>query len=83
VPVEPLGYRHGFGLDPSVLGRPPGALRLCEEEAYVARLPAGFRPRLSEEHEEAAFLEPAEAAARPRFAGLRRAVRLATGLGPA
>ncbi|HET9553990.1 MAG TPA: lipoyl(octanoyl) transferase LipB [Anaeromyxobacteraceae bacterium] len=79
VGVEPLRYRHGFGLDPAVLGRPPGQVRLCEEEAFAARLPPGFEPRLSDEHDEAAFLSPEEAASRPRFAGLRRAVRLATG----
>lgn len=83
VEVAPLGYRHGFGVDPAVLGRAPGQLRLCEEEAFVARLPPGFRPRLSDEHDEARFV-PAEAAAdTPRFPGLRKAIRLACGLGPA
>ncbi len=79
VPVEPLGYRHGFGIDPAVLGLPPGELRTAEEEAFVARLPPGFTPRLSEEHVEALFLPPAEAAEAPRFPGLRRAIRLAAG----
>ncbi|MBK9517327.1 MAG: lipoyl(octanoyl) transferase LipB [Anaeromyxobacter sp.] len=83
VPVAPLGYRHGFGIDPAVLGLPPGALRTADEEAFVARLPAGFTPRLSEEHVELAFLPAAEAAEALRFAGLRRAVRLAAGLAPA
>jgi lipoyl(octanoyl) transferase len=82
VPVEPLGYRHGFGIDPAVLGLPPGELRTADEEAFLARLPPGFVPRLSEEHVEARFLPPAEAAATPRFAGLRRAIRLAAGLPP-
>jgi lipoyl(octanoyl) transferase len=78
VPVAPLGYRHGFGYDPVSLGRPPGPVRGCIEEAFVARLPPGFTPRLSEEHVEASF-QPADEAARiPRFAGLRRAIRLAT-----
>jgi len=55
-------------------------VRGCDEEAFVARLPAGFSPVLSAEHTEAAF-HPAEVAATiPRFAGLRRAIRLATGL---
>lgn len=83
VPVEPLGYRHGFGIDPAVLGRSPGQLRLVDEEAYVARLPAGFTPRLSEEHDEAVFLPAEQAAAQPRYPGLRKAIRLACGLGPA
>jgi len=79
VEVEPLGYRHGFAIDPSLL--PAGAaagLRLAEEEAFTARLPEGFRPRLSEEHVEWAWHAPAEAAGVPRYAGLRRAIRLAT-----
>jgi lipoyl(octanoyl) transferase len=78
VPVEPLGYRHGFAYDPASLGRPPGPVRGCVEEAFVARLPPGFVPRLSEEHVEAAFQPAGEAARIPRFAGLRRAIRLAT-----
>ena len=78
VAVTPLGYRHGFGYDPAALGRPPGPVRGCVEEAFVARLPPGFAPVLSDEHVEAAF-HPAEEAARiPRFAGLRKAIRLAT-----
>jgi lipoyl(octanoyl) transferase len=77
VAVAPLGYRHGFGYDPATLGRPAGPVRAVIEEAFVARLPAGFEPRLSAEHVEAAF-HPAEVAARiPRFAGLRKAIRLA------
>ena len=80
VAVEPLGYRHGFAIDHVVMGRAPGPVRGCDEEAFVARLPAGFSPVLSAEHTEAAF-HPAEVAATiPRFAGLRRAIRLATGL---
>jgi lipoyl(octanoyl) transferase len=78
VAVTPLGYRHGFGYDPVSLGRPPGPVRGCIEEAFAARLPAGFTPRLSEEHVEAAFHPAAEAALIPRFPGLRKAIRLAT-----
>ena len=78
VAVAPLGYRHGFGYDPATLGRPPGPVRGCIEEAFVARLPPGFAPRLSDEHVEAAFLAATEAARIPPFAGLRRAIRLAT-----
>jgi lipoyl(octanoyl) transferase len=78
LPVAPLGYRHGFGYDPASLGRPPGPVRGCIEEAFAARLPAGFVPRLSDEHVEAAF-HPAEEAWRiPRFPGLRKAIWLAT-----
>jgi lipoyl(octanoyl) transferase len=82
VAVAPLGYRHGFGYDPATLGRPPGPVRVVIEEAFVARLPAGFEPRLSAEHVEAQFHPPQEAARIPRFAGLRRAIRLATVGGP-
>jgi lipoyl(octanoyl) transferase len=79
VSVEPLGYRHAFAIDPEVLRQPPGPVRLVEEEAFLARLPPGFEPRLSEEHVEWAYLAAAEAARAPRFAGLQKAVRLATG----
>jgi lipoyl(octanoyl) transferase len=78
VAVEPLGYRHAFALDPSLNRVRPGALVLVEEVAFAARLPAGFEARLSDEHAEHAWATPAEAAGRLRFAGLRRAVRLAT-----
>jgi lipoyl(octanoyl) transferase len=77
VAVAPLGYRHGFCYDPASLGRAPGPVRGCLEEAFLARLPAGFVPRLSEEHVESAFERPEEAACLPRFAGLRQAIRLA------
>ena len=78
VAVEPLGYRHAFALDPSLNRVRPGALVLVDETAYAARLPAGFSARLSDEHAEHAWATPAEAVARLRFAGLRKAVRLAT-----
>jgi lipoyl(octanoyl) transferase len=77
VPVEPLGYRHAFALDPSLNRVRPGALVLVEETAFAARLPPGFEPRISDEHSEHALVPADEAAARLRFAGLRRAVRLA------
>lgn len=77
VAVEPLGYRHAFALDPSLGLAPPGALSIVEETAFAARLPPGFSPRLSDEHAEHAWVTPEEAAARLRFAGLRKAVRLA------
>jgi lipoyl(octanoyl) transferase len=79
VPVTPLGYRHAFALDPAVLGRTDATLRICDETAFAARLPPGFSCRISDEHAEHVFLEPAEALSRLRFPGLRRAVRVATG----
>ncbi len=78
VPVEPLGYRHAFALDPGLNRVRPGALVLVEETAYAAHLPEGFSARLSDEHAEHAWTAPGEAIARLRFAGLRKAVRLAT-----
>jgi lipoyl(octanoyl) transferase len=81
VPVRSLGYRHGFALEPSVNRVRPGTLVVVEETAFAARLPAGFAPRLSDEHAELAFVTREEAQARLRFAGLRRAVRLAAGPG--
>jgi lipoyl(octanoyl) transferase len=81
-PVRPLGYRHAFALDPSLNRVRPGALVLVEETAYAARLPEGFSARISDEHAEHAWAAPDEALARLRFAGLRRAVRLAVAARP-
>jgi lipoyl(octanoyl) transferase len=78
VPVEPLGYEHAFGLEPEISARLGGAL-VARETAFAARLPAGFAPRLGDEHAEWAWFAPAEAAGMLQFAGLRRAVRLAAG----
>ena len=78
-PVIDLGYRHGFALEPGLLPGPPG-IRLVEETAFAARLPAGFRPTLGDEHAEAEWCAPGEAVARVRFAGLKRAIRLAAAL---
>jgi lipoyl(octanoyl) transferase len=83
VPVEPLGYRHAFVLDPSVNRVKPGDVVTVEEIAYAARVPRGFAARLSAEHAEQAWVTPEEAAARVRFSGLRKAVRLAVGRGAA
>jgi lipoyl(octanoyl) transferase len=77
VPVEPLDYRHAFALDPALNRVRPGQLAVVEETAFAARLPAGFEPRISDEHAEHAWATPAEALARLRFAGLRKAVKLA------
>ena len=77
VPVEPLGYRHSFALDPSINRARPGELVIVEETAFAARLPAGFVPTLSDEHAEHAWATPDEAVSRIRFVGLRKALRLA------
>jgi lipoyl(octanoyl) transferase len=77
VGVVPLDYRHAFALDPALNRVRPGQLALVEETAFAARLPPGFDARLSDEHSEHAWATPEEALARLRFAGLRRAVRLA------
>ncbi len=83
VPVIPLEYRHAFALDPSLNRVRPGALALVEETAFAARLPPGFAPVLSDEHAEHAWVTPDEAVDRLPFAGLRKAVRLATARLPA
>ncbi|ABS26202.1 lipoate-protein ligase B [Anaeromyxobacter sp. Fw109-5] len=79
VPVEPLDYAHAFALEPALARLPEGALRLAHETAFAARLPASFELRISDEHAEHVWLAPQDAVARLRFAGLRKAVRLATG----
>jgi lipoyl(octanoyl) transferase len=75
--VVPLGYRHSFALDPAINRVAPASLVVVEEEAFAARLPPGFTARLSHEHEEHGWVSPADALERLRFAGLRKAVRLA------
>jgi lipoyl(octanoyl) transferase len=77
VPVEPLGYVHGFATGEALAGRLGGGLHTAQEHAFAARLPAGFQPVLSDEHRESCWLDPAEARARLRYAGLRRALGLA------
>jgi lipoyl(octanoyl) transferase len=77
VKPEPLGYRHGFAVDPEMAGRFGGGLVTVDETAFAARLPASFGCVRSDEHAEHAWLSPAEALARLQYAGLRRAVRLA------
>jgi lipoyl(octanoyl) transferase len=81
-PVRALAYRHAFALDPAVNRVRPGTLVIGEEVAFAATVPAGVEPRLSDEHAEHAWITPAEMLERIPFAGLRRAVRLATA-GPA
>ncbi len=75
--VEPLGYRHAFALDPSLNRVRPGELVVVEETAFAARVPHGFVPALSDEHDEHVWATPDDAAGRLRFAGLRKAVKLA------
>jgi lipoyl(octanoyl) transferase len=78
VPVTPLGYRHAFGIEPTLLRDAPPGLRVAEETAFAARLPEGFACRLSDEHSEHAWFSPGDAVEKLRFAGLKKAVRLAT-----
>jgi lipoyl(octanoyl) transferase len=78
VPVVDLGYRHSFGLDPAIHRDSRAAVLVVEEHAFAARLPGGFEARISGEHAEHAWVAPQEAAERVRFAGLKRAIRLAT-----
>jgi lipoyl(octanoyl) transferase len=79
-PVVPLDYRHGFALDPGLTSSSEKGLRVVEETAFVAKLPEGFRCRLSSEHVDHGLLTLAEALPRVRFPGLRRAMRLAASL---
>jgi lipoyl(octanoyl) transferase len=81
VAVAPLGYVHGFALGPSLSDRLGGGLRTGRETAFVARVPEGFEPRLSEEHRSSGWFTPEEAVAVVPWAGLRRAIRLASGPG--
>jgi lipoyl(octanoyl) transferase len=75
--VEDLGYRHAFALEPGLLrGAAPGFL-VAEETAFLARVPPSFTCRISDEHDEHAWFGPEAALERLRFAGLRKAVRLA------
>jgi lipoyl(octanoyl) transferase len=78
VPVEPLGYRHAFGVEPGLWRDAPPGVAVAEETAFAARLPPGFTCRLSDEHVEHGWFTPAEALELLRYAGLRRAVQLAT-----
>ena len=75
--VSPLGYTHGFGIDPTLSYTKGAGVRLVEETAFVARVPADARVTLSTEHVEQAWLAPGAALERLRYPGLRQAVRLA------
>ncbi len=71
--IRDLGYAHSFALGDRV---PP---LVVQETAYAARV-AG-EPRLSDEHDDHRWCDRDEALALLPFAGLRRAVRLATAPG--
>ena len=77
LPVTPLGYRHGFVLEPGIVPEAAPGVMVVEETAFSASLPPGFTCRLSEEHTEHSWFTPGDALEMLRFAGLRRAVRLA------
>ena len=74
--VAPLEYVHGFAVDPRHAQAPPPGVRTVEETAFLARVRAGAA-RLSDEHDDQAWLPPGEAMERLPFPGLRRAVKLA------
>ena len=74
---QPLGYRHGFAVEPELAGRFGGGLVTVDETAFVARVPAEFGCVRSDEHAEHEWLSVADALGRLRYAGLRRAVSLA------
>ncbi len=77
-PVRSLEYRHGFALTPGVNRVREGTLVVAEEHAFVAQLGAAADPQLSHEHTAHAWFAPEQAAAQVPFAGLRKAIRLAT-----
>jgi lipoyl(octanoyl) transferase len=77
VAPRPLGYRHGFAVEPEMAARFGGGLVTVEETAYAALLPASFDCVRSDEHAEHEWLPAAAAVERLPYAGLRRAVRLA------
>jgi lipoyl(octanoyl) transferase len=78
--VVPLGYVHGFGLDPAVLRWPATGFVTAQETAFAARLPSGFACLVSDEHAEHGWFSVEEALATVRFAGLRKAIQLAATL---
>jgi lipoyl(octanoyl) transferase len=77
VTPEPLGYRHGFAVEPELAGRFGGGLVTVQETAFAARVAGEFRCVRSDEHADHEWLTPAEALGRLPYAGLRKAVRLA------
>ena len=80
--VVDLGYVHAFPLDPSrVPGSSPGGAPLfASETAFAVRVPPGTEVRLDPtEHDLHQWCPIPEALRLLPFAGLRRAVRIATG----
>ena len=76
--VRDLGYVHSFVLDPAIMRR-EGPPLFARETAFAVRVPEGSDVRLDpSEHDAHEWVSLEEAASRLPFAGLRRAVRLAT-----
>ena len=79
-----LHYAHSFALDPArIPGLPPGARapRFAHETAFALRVPEGTEVRLDPtEHDAHRWAPIPEALQLLPFAGLRRAIRLATDL---
>jgi lipoyl(octanoyl) transferase len=73
--IRDLGYTHAFALG----GRVPPLF--AQETSFVLKLSAGSEPVLSDEHVRHQWCTPEEAQRRVPFAGLRRAVQLATQAG--
>jgi len=76
--VLSLDYVHAFALEPPAAARFGSGLRLAREHAFAARLPAGFEPRLGGEHVEWCWFDSEQATRLLPWAGLRRAVRIAS-----
>jgi 8-oxo-dGTP pyrophosphatase MutT (NUDIX family) len=77
-----LSYVHAFPLDPSRIpgGSPGGAPRFARETAFAVRVPPGTEVRLDPtEHDLHRWCSIPEALRLLPFAGLRRALRIATG----
>ena len=79
-----LHYAYSFALDPARIPRlPPGARapRFAHETAFALRVPEGTEVRLDPtEHDAHRWAPIPEALQLLPFAGLRRAIRLATDL---
>jgi len=70
--VLPLDYVHAFALGQA---SPP---EVCQESAFTARWQGGAPVLDPAEHDAFRWVSPGEAQALVPFAGLRRALRLAT-----
>ena len=80
-----LGYVHAFPLDPARIPGLPSPRRplFARETAFALRVPPGTEVRLDpSEHDHHRWCPVAEALDLLPFAGLRRAVRIATGEPP-